>query len=171
MKFSIPRWKTQTQNLISGFFDTLKTSAEKKIPLAIYGSLCGLSLWPLLEASKQGQVLPVMMALGSVAGGIGGNLIANQIQIWRDQANDLTQEDIIFWVKNQVPANEELRDALDSIIEELELISTIKPEINSGNVYPLYEMLLKDLIELGNLNRFQNIISNSGVSIIGPYAS
>ena len=48
---------------------------HKTRPTCSTARLCGLSLWPLVEAAQVGQFLPAMMALGGVAGGVGGELI------------------------------------------------------------------------------------------------
>ena len=45
------------------------------------------ALWPLVQAAQSTGMLPVALALGNVAAGVGGNLIAEQIQRWHDQAH------------------------------------------------------------------------------------
>jgi hypothetical protein len=46
-------------------------------------SVCS-SARPLVQAAQSTGMLPVALALGNVVAGVGGNLIAEQIQRWHD---------------------------------------------------------------------------------------
>ena len=64
-------------------------------PYLAYGTVAGLSLWPLVEAAAStpvGQSIPFSLGvtLLTVAGNVGANLIAEQLQRWRDQAQPVT---------------------------------------------------------------------------------
>ena len=91
MSFDPQTWKTRAQT----FWQQLQPWLNRRqsdAAIATYATLSGLTLWPLAEhviiAGQTGQPFPytAYLALGSVAGSIGGNLIANRLQTWWDQA-------------------------------------------------------------------------------------
>ncbi|MCB9108706.1 MAG: hypothetical protein H6633_31325 [Anaerolineales bacterium] len=89
MTFTPERWPADAQAALQqkpGWLARLKTQYA---PYAVYGYLSSMALWPLLDALGAGQVFPVMNALGLVAGSVGGNLLANRIEAWRQQADPL----------------------------------------------------------------------------------
>jgi hypothetical protein len=65
-------------------------------------------------------MLPVVLALGNVVAGVGGNLIAEQIQRWHDQAHLPSEADSATWITAHVTTNADLRQALDTILEHLD---------------------------------------------------
>ncbi len=64
---------------------------EQAKPAAVYTTLSAAALWPLVQAAKSTGILPVALALGNVVAGVGGNLIAEQIQRWHDQPHRSSQ--------------------------------------------------------------------------------
>jgi len=60
---------------------------EQTRPATVYSALSAAVLWPLVQAAQSTGMLPVALALGNVVAGVGGNLIAEQIQRWHDQAH------------------------------------------------------------------------------------
>src|SRR5262244_1913170 len=96
---------------------------EQARPAAVYSALSAAALWPLVQASQSTGMLPVALALGNVVAGVGSNLIAEQIQRWHDQAHPPSEADITTWVMAHVTTNADLRQALDTILEQLQVIS------------------------------------------------
>ena len=72
MAFDLTIWKEQAQNKFQQLGTWLQRRKNEDAPYLVYGTLCSMSLWPLIEAAKAGHLLPVMLALGGVAGGVGG---------------------------------------------------------------------------------------------------
>lgn len=87
---------------------------EQARPRSVYTALSAAALWPLVQAAQSEGVLPVAVALGSVAAGVGGNLLAEQIQRWNDQAEGISEADIEAWIATQVAADTEFRQTLDN---------------------------------------------------------
>ena len=125
MSFDLASWKEGAADKLQGMGAWLAKRRVQDAPHALYGALCGLSLWPLVEAAQAGQFLPVMVALGSVAGGVGGNLLAEQVQRWKDRAEEaggLDEEEVAAWAAERAAEDADLRQALDAILEALEAI-------------------------------------------------
>src|SRR5690349_21374092 len=110
MAFDLSVWKERAAEHLRGVSDLVKRTASGT-PYAVYAGLCTLSLWPLVEAAQQGELFPMMMALGSVAGSVGGNLIANQIQSWKDRTEAGAQAEAVGWIASNAPQDTQLRDA------------------------------------------------------------
>jgi hypothetical protein len=58
------------------------------LPYLAYGAVAGLTLSPLVEAFvRSGRPDSVLMVLYGVAGGVGDNLVAEQLQRWHGRAS------------------------------------------------------------------------------------
>ncbi len=113
MTFNLEIWKERAAERLHKLGGRPERRRAQDAPYLLYGALCGLSLWPLVEAAQAGQTLPAIMALGSVAAGVGGNLIAEQVQRWKDGADKVSVSE---WVAERAPGDPDLRDALDAIM-------------------------------------------------------
>ncbi len=169
MAFTPEIWQQQTTKKLQQAGGWLKRLATQDAPYLVYGTLSGLSLWPLVEAAQAGELLPVVVALGSVAGGVGGNLLAEQIQGWKDRADELTAEDVAQWVTENAPTNSDLRQALDTILEKMEAIPQAQTGLDTADRQWFAQTLRSELTQLGNLNRFEAIITqgDQGQVLVG----
>jgi formylglycine-generating enzyme required for sulfatase activity len=162
MDFDLATWKAAAAEKLKGIGDWLEQRRLKDTPYLVYGTVCGLSLWPLVEAARAGQLLPVIMALGGVAGGVGGNLIAEQVQRWKDRADRTDEGELAEWVAEQAPANADLRKALDAILEKLEAISQAKAALDEDGRSWFIQTLRQEMGRLGNQARFEAVLIGSG---------
>ena len=167
MDLTLDIWKEQAAGQLRRIGGWLEQRKAQDAPYLVYGALCGLSLWPLVEAARAGQVLPVMMALGSVAAGVGGNLIAGQVQRWKDQADEAQ---VAGWVAEHAPADPGLREALDGILERLDAVAQAQASLSEADRRWFAEALRQEMSQLGNLARFQATLSGSGAVAQGPGA-
>jgi hypothetical protein len=159
MAFTLETWKDQAGEglrQIGGWAEQLK---QGYAPYLLYGTLCSLSLWPLVEAARQGQALDVAMALGTVAAGVGGNLLAEQVGRWKDQAD---AKQVAEWVVEQAPAHPELREGLDAVLETLEAIPQAQAGLAEADQDWFAAALGQELSQLGNLGRFEATLLGSG---------
>jgi len=99
------------------------------------------------------------MALGSVAGGIGGDLIAGQVQRWKERAD---QAEVAGWVAEHASANPELREALDDVLEKLDTLAQAQAGMGEADRRWFAETLREEMSRLGNLARFEAALSGSG---------
>ena len=170
MDFTLTNWKQSATDKLKAIGSWLDRRRIQDAPYLLYGTLCGLSLWPLVEAAQAGQFLPVMMALGSVAGGVGGNLLAEQVQRWKDRAGELDEEKVADWAAEQAAANPELRQALDVILDRLEAIPQAQAALDEGSRAWFVATLRKEVAQLGSQVRFEAMLAGSGAIAQGPGA-
>ena len=85
-------------------------------------SVCSSAL-AARAGSAEHRDAPAALALGNVVAGVGGNLIAEQIQRWHDQAHLPSEADVATWITAHITTNADLRQALDTILEHLQVIS------------------------------------------------
>jgi formylglycine-generating enzyme required for sulfatase activity len=162
MDFTLANWQQAVSDTLRTIGDLLNRGKEQEAPYLLYGALCGLSLWPLVEAAQGGQLLPAMMALGGVAAGVGGNLIAEQVQRWKDQADKVDTSEIADWVAGNAATNPDLRDALDAILQKLDTITEAKAALDESEWPWFVETLREELVQLGTLARFETTLVGSG---------
>ncbi len=129
-----------------------------------------MTLWPLVRAAQSESIVPVVMTLGSVAAGVGGNLIAEQIQRWRDQVDGASEADVETWVEANTAANADLRQALDAILEHMEAIPQAQVGLNDADRQWFTQTLQNELASFGNLARFKAHLTGSGAIAQGAGA-
>jgi hypothetical protein len=102
------------------------------------------------------------MALGSVAGGVGGNLLAEQVQRWKDQSATAPADEtqVAEWVVEHAPADADLREALDTILERLDALHQAQSGLRQADRHHFAATLREELSQLGNLSRFQVALDN-----------
>ena len=173
MDFTLATWKQAAADKLQAIGGWLDRRRRQDAPYLLYGTLCGLSLWPLIEAAQAGQFLPVMMALGSVAGGVGGNLLAEQVQRWKDHAGELDEAEVADWAAEQAAADPELRQALDAILEKLEAIpqaqAALATEERDSRAW-FVATLRDELVRLGSQLRLEATVTGSGAIAQGSGA-
>ena len=155
MPIDLNAWQEKTTQRLYNIGDWLERRSSRDAPYLLYGALCGASLMPLVEAAQLGELMPATIVLGSVAGGVGGNLIAEQTQRWEDRADE---RDVIRWVIEEAPDNPDLRDALDTILEQVDAIALAQARLNEKHRHWFNTSLRKDLTQLGNLSRFEAML-------------
>jgi hypothetical protein len=167
MSFTLQTWQDQANLQFHKVGEWVERAKHEAAPYLLYGGLCGLSLWPLVEAAQKGQMLDVMLALGTVASGVGGNLIANQVQRWKDNTDRRAAEQ---WVIEQAPANEEVRAALDAILDKLKAIPQAQAGLGEADRVWFAQALRQELSQLGNLAHFESQLIGSGAMAQGQGA-
>jgi len=96
---------------------------EQARPAAVYSALSAAALWPLVQVAQSTGRLPVALALGTVVAGVGSNLIAEQLQRGHDQTHLPSEADVAIWITTHITTNADLRQALDTILDHLQVIS------------------------------------------------
>ena len=69
------------------------------------------------------------MALTGVVGGIGGNLIANQIQAWKDRSDD----ELAAELNQKAQADPQWREALDTLLREFEAPRVVQAALGAAD--------------------------------------
>ena len=143
---------------------------EQARPAAVYSTLSAAALWPLVQAAQSTGMLPVALALGNVVAGVGGNLIAEQIQRWHDQAHLPSEADVATWITAHITTNTDLRQALDTILEQLQVISQARECLQANDRAWFVQTLRTELEALGNLARFEAHLTGDGALAQGTGA-
>jgi hypothetical protein len=125
MAFDLQQWKDAIRRRIHEFAQNPQGAAAG----SLFGFLCGMTLFPLAEAIGGKDMFSVLTTLGSIAGSVGGNLIAEQVQRWADR----TQEQTTTELDQAINESAELRQALDTILDELEVLRQTRQALSRDN--------------------------------------
>jgi hypothetical protein len=143
------------------------------LPGAAYAGICCSALLPLAIEAQSGDLLRVGTALGAALGGIGGNLIANQLQRFRDHAAGAVDlaDSLQEWLVKEIPKNIALRQELDTLLEKLDVIAEARRSIPVSDHQEFVGRLSEELTRLGNLNRFEAHLHAPGAIAQGAGAT
>jgi hypothetical protein len=170
MAFTLETWKEQVAERLWNW----RLRLEQAKPKAAYTALSAMSLWPLVQAAQGDGFASTLMALASVAQGVGGNLIAEQIQRWRDEADTLSPDAVETWVQARLSDNAEVRDALHTIVEKVEAIEQAQAGLSEPDRQWFMETLRRELTQVGAERRFaahlwgsNNVLNQGDIQISG----
>jgi formylglycine-generating enzyme required for sulfatase activity/energy-coupling factor transporter ATP-binding protein EcfA2 len=164
-------WRERIKQKMGEVGHWLNQRRQQDLPYVAYGTIAGMTVWPLVEAAAAtGQVAPVIGALYATAAGVGTNLIANQLEKWKDQADPPTEEEIATWVQQNVAENAELRQGLDALIEKLEVIPQAQAALPDADREWFLQTLQAELQNLGSRLDLQAILMGSGAIAQGDGA-
>jgi formylglycine-generating enzyme required for sulfatase activity/predicted ATPase len=167
MEFNLDIWRERAAVKVGEAGQRLKTHARLDLPYIAYGTVAGLGIWPLVEqAVTTGQVAPVIGALYAATANVGLNLIANRIEAWKDRAAPPDEDEVIEWAAQEA-GNAGLREALDDILEKLDAIPAALSAPDEADQVDLQQALVGELARLGNLPRFQTVITGGGAFVAG----
>ena len=168
MPFTLETWKAQVYERLWDW----RLRLEQARPTSVYGTLSAMALWPLVQAAQSEGMLPMALALGNVAAGVGGNLIAEQVQRWRDHADTTPHDEaaIAAWLKEQLATQADLRLALDTILERLAVVSQAQTNLDETHRTWFVQTLRQELAAMGNLARFEAHLTGAGSIAQGPGA-
>lgn len=165
MAFTLDTWRRQLQTRLEGWWSRV----ERAGATSVYAGLSAATLWPLVDASRKGELVPVALALGAVTSGVGANLIAGQIQRWKD-AKRVGEPDLAAWIEERVARDANLRAALDEVLEKLEAIATAQAKLGESDRQAFTDAWRADLERLGHRPRSQAKVRGSGAIAQGKRA-
>lgn len=164
--FNTQTWQEKAKEKLQQIQQWLPTPQET--PTIVYGTIAGLTIWPLVEtAVATGQLNQVLYATYPVLASLGTNLLANQIEAWKNSAKPPNEDEVIAWVRQQAAENESLHREFDLILQQFASIPQALAAINQANQAWFIETLRQELSQLGTLQQF-NI---SGTAAIGDHAT
>lgn len=153
MPFSETSWRESIKAHLAA---TLKSAKTDPID-SLYGVLAASALWPLVAAFKGGEMPAVYIALGSLAGNLDGMLLANQLQQLDDKENAPQQ------LAEVVENDSDLRRALDTLLQQLELISLAETVLAEKDKQWFVETMQKELQKMGNSPALQIQLGNISI--------
>ncbi len=167
IEFTQETWRERAAAKLGEMGLRLKEAGRRDAPYVAYGTLAGLAVWPLVEqAAATGQLAPVLGALYTTAAGVGANLIASQVERWKDRAERPAEAEVVAWAADEA-GNAELRAALDAIVEKLEAIPTAIAALPPAEQPDFRAALLSEMAQLGNRPHFEQVITGGGAFIVG----
>ena len=141
MAFDLQQWQDAIRQRIHQFAQNPQGAAAG----SLFGFLCGMTLFPLAEAIGRGDVAGAFMALGGVAAGVGGNLVAGLVQHWVDR----TEAEATAQLDQAIGESAELRQALDAILGELEVLHQTRQALSEGDRHWFTATLDEELARFG----------------------
>ncbi|MBK7203924.1 MAG: NACHT domain-containing protein [Anaerolineae bacterium] len=110
--------------------------------------------------------MPPWPRSASLVGGLGSDLIANQLQAWKDRS----EADLATDLQTQAAADPTWRNEIDLVLQKLEAVQVVREAIPAEAQAHLIEALRKEFAALGNLERFEATLSGTGVIVQGDGA-
>ncbi len=102
--------------------EALSGTVRQMTPGVLYGALCSSTLLPVITAASPDPI-GASTALGGLLGNVGGNLIANQIQDWKDR----TEPELAAELAEKAEQDEQWREALDALLAEFQAPRVCRP--------------------------------------------
>jgi hypothetical protein len=140
-----PTWQAR----IREHLQSSSTLLHRIVPGMTYGALSAASLMPLIS-TVQGGELAALFGLANIVGGVGSNLIANQIQSWRDHNEAEIAQNL-----NELAEVEDWRVALDILNHELETPRIVQAILGEAEWDRFQRLLQQELAQLGNLAHYK----------------
>jgi hypothetical protein len=151
--FDLSTWKRELADRLQGWKPRMQRIGVK----SVYVSLCVASLWPVVEALKQDD-LAALVALGSVLSGVGGNLVANLIEAWKDK----NEADAANQLADLLTQNDELRAELDEVIKRLGVVALADSMLSRGDKAWFRATLQTELAKLGSSLQYESVLGIKG---------
>lgn len=157
MPFDLAQWKTQlAENLREWKLRMTRAGIN-----SAYAFIAATALYPVAQAAQQGD-WSALAALGAVTASVGTNLIANQIQKWRDE------NDAALQLGPEAQTNDELRRELDAVLEKLDAFTVAQDALPASERAWFRHTLREELTRMGNLDSFaQFIVGDSNIAVQG----
>jgi len=157
-------WKGQAKKRLAAWGRTFDAGSAR----LIYASVVGLSLWPVYQAAQRGDnPFVIGGTLLGVAGAVGCNLIANQLQSWRDKT--YTEDEFVADIKDKIQ-DPGFRNEVDGVLTGLDAIVAAKQEMSPEVRARFAEALREELRQLGNLSKFEAQLGEGAAMAIGEHA-
>ena len=131
---NLESWQLQAQQKLGEIEDWLTVGQKMDVPYGVYGTLAGLTVWPLVvTASTTPHITPIILILAKITANVGTNHVANQIEAWKNSDKIVTEMAVINWLRTEVAQNNALRQELDAIIEKLDVIAYVKSRLSQAD--------------------------------------
>ncbi|BCX03610.1 MAG: hypothetical protein KatS3mg053_1548 [Candidatus Roseilinea sp.] len=141
MAYDITTWKREAADSLRSAGGWLRERVRRDAPYAAYGSLCALTLWPVVQAAQNGDLGGVVTALMGVGANAGINLVANNFQKWKDKA------DVAHGIAEQIRDDTALRTDLDKILKALEALKHAQEGVTDEAARAAFAAELREVLK------------------------
>lgn len=147
MAFDLPTWQGRVREQLTDWRERMHRAGVS----SIYHFLSAATVWPVVQAAQGGD-WGAIGALGAVAAGVGGNLVANRLQGWKDEAD----------AAKRLASEPALREELDVILEKLDTFTQARNALPEAERQWFDDTLQAELLQLGSATTFTIHVSGSG---------
>lgn len=141
MAFNLTEWAAQVKERLQAWAQTPHAWRDAGAQ-TLFGFLATMTLFPLAEALGRGDVMSVCTALGAVAGGVGGNLVAGMVQRWSDRVDARSAAGEL---ESALASSQELRQAVDALLSEFDVVRQARQALPKAEQRWLAEQLQNEL--------------------------
>ncbi len=159
MAFDLRTWREEVAQRLEGW-RTRWEQARAAGVTSLYAFLSAMTLWPVVEAVRQGE-WAALMALGGVVAGVGSNLLANQIQSWKDETDAARK------LAQAAEESAPLREELDTVLKQLEVVALARDGLDESDRRWFTETLREELARLGNLASYREVLAQDRAVAVG----
>jgi len=159
MAFTVETWKTALTERLGQWRQCMQQGGGT----SVYAFVSAMTLWPVAAALHGGD-LGAVAALGGALAGVGGNLIANRLQGWKDETDAARQ------LTAAVATEPALREELDAMLEKLDAVARARDALPEAERQWFRETLSTELARLGHAPRYTAQLTGSGAIAQGPGA-
>ena len=160
MPFTLELWKERLRQRLPGWRARMARLGAN----SVYATVAATALWPVAEAAGRGD-WAALTTLGTVAGAVGGNLLANQLQAWKDEAGAAAS------LAETAAADPDLRAALDAVLAKLDALAAARDALPPAEQPWLAETLRAELARLGSGLHYEAHAAGESVIAQGPGAT
>jgi formylglycine-generating enzyme required for sulfatase activity len=153
MAFDLKAWKVKLVEGLQGW----RPRMERAGAHSVYYFLAATALWPVVEAVRGGD-WSAASALGGLAAGVGTNLLANQLQGWKDGADAAEK------LEKAVEEQDGLRAEVDAVLEKLEALQLAGQGLSQAERIWFTETLGRELGRVGSTLRMPVFIEGDYVA-------
>jgi formylglycine-generating enzyme required for sulfatase activity/energy-coupling factor transporter ATP-binding protein EcfA2 len=151
MAFDIQEWKEKIKQRLEGWQERMRESGIS----SIYAFLTSMTFWPVIEAARMGDYSG-FSALGILLAGVGTNLLANNIQTWKDEIDGAQKINI------EIEHNPQIVQEADEALKQFEIIQLAEQALPEKDRQWFQQQIKKELQELGNYTKFSAKLNGSG---------
>ncbi|MBI3942344.1 MAG: hypothetical protein HY326_04970 [Chloroflexi bacterium] len=144
MAFDLHSWKQKVGQSLTDWQPRMQRAGVT----SLYAFLSAASLWPVVEAVRGGE-WAALAALGGMLAGVGTNLLANQVQGWKDESDGARQ------LAEAAAKDAKLRAELDTVLEKLDTLPLAAQALPERERPGYIKDLETELARLKNLPRFE----------------
>ncbi len=153
MAYNLEQWKKAIWANLTGW----KARLVPTVVNSGYVAVAAGALWPLLYEARTGDAYGAAVALMSLTAGLGTNLLSEQIQRWKDEANG--EPDLAHWLQEHVQSDVALRAEVDQVLEKVEALGLARTALADEDRAWFEDTLRRELAAVGNLPRFVASVS------------
>ena len=157
MPFDLAHWKQKLGARLPGWKERMQHLGIK----STYAFLSSAALWPVVEAARQGDWAAVGTLASLTATNLGTNLLANQLQSWKDEA------DVAARLEQAAAQDEALRAEIDAVLDKLEVLPLAEQSLGAADRAWFVETIQRELRSLNSTVCYDATVTDGGTVVQG----